>query len=41
MMNINDMWTKTGSYFYSSPEIFEGHGYNEKIDLWAVGIILY
>lgn len=35
------MWTRTGNYLYCAPEIFAGGGYNEKIDLWSVGVILY
>ncbi|CAD8079829.1 unnamed protein product [Paramecium sonneborni] len=36
-----DMWTRTGSLFYQAPEIFLGGGYNEKVDVWSIGIILY
>jgi calcium-dependent protein kinase len=36
-----DMWTRTGNYLYCAPEIFLGGGYNEKIDIWSVGIILH
>ncbi|CAD8164277.1 unnamed protein product [Paramecium octaurelia] len=36
-----DMWTRTGSLFYQAPEIFMGGGYDEKIDIWSAGIILY
>jgi serine/threonine protein kinase len=35
------MWTRTGNYLYCAPEIFEGVSYNEKVDLWACGIIMY
>ena len=28
-------------YFYSSPEMVEGHPYGEKADVWALGCILY
>ena len=24
-----------------APEIFEGEGYSEKVDIWAVGVIAY
>lgn len=34
------MWTDTGSLFYRAPESFQA-GYNEKIDVWAVGVIAY
>ncbi|CAK80754.1 unnamed protein product (macronuclear) [Paramecium tetraurelia] len=36
-----DMWTRTGSLFYQAPEIFLGGGYDEKVDIWSIGIILY
>ncbi|KAM3137169.1 hypothetical protein pb186bvf_010715 [Paramecium bursaria] len=36
-----DMWTRTGSILFSAPEIFQGGGYNEKIDIWALGVIIY
>lgn len=36
-----DMWTRTGNYLYCAPEIFEGAGYTEKIDVWACGVIMY
>ncbi len=35
------MWTRTGNYVYCAPEIFEGGGYNEKVDIWASGVIMY
>lgn len=34
------MWTRTGSLYYKAPEMFRG-GYNEKIDIWAVGVVCY
>lgn len=36
-----DMWTRTGTEFYTAPEIYQGGGYNEKVDLWSVGVTLY
>jgi serine/threonine protein kinase len=35
------MWTRTGNYFYCAPEIFQGIKYNEKVDIWAIGVMLY
>lgn len=35
------MLTNTGTYHYKAPEMFEGAGYSEKIDAWAVGVTLY
>lgn len=35
------MWTKTGSILYQAPEYFQNAIYNEKVDLWAAGVIAY
>lgn len=35
------MMTKTGTVQFSAPEIFVNNQYNEKIDVWSAGIILY
>jgi calcium-dependent protein kinase len=32
------MWTGTGTHFYCAPEIYNGGGYNYKIDIWATGV---
>jgi serine/threonine protein kinase len=34
------MWTITGTLYYRAPEIFEG-GYQESVDVWAAGILLF
>ena len=34
------MWTVTGSLFYKAPEMFAG-SYDNKVDVWAVGIVVY
>jgi len=36
--NYSEMWTATGTHFYCAPEIYEGGGYNYKIDIWAIGV---
>ncbi|CAD8069119.1 unnamed protein product [Paramecium primaurelia] len=36
-----EMWTRTGSLFYQAPEIFAGGGYNQKVDIWSIGVIVY
>lgn len=36
-----EMWTKTGSFHYQAPEYFCSTVYDEKVDLWAVGVIAY
>ena len=35
-----DMWTKTGTLHYMAPEMWKG-GYNESVDIWALGVICY
>ena len=35
------MKTRCGSPLYSSPEIVLGNPYNEKTDIWSLGILLY
>lgn len=35
------MWTRTGNVYYTAPEILIGGGYNEKVDLWSLGVCLY
>lgn len=32
--------TRTGTIFYASPEVFEGH-YDSKCDIWSAGVLLY
>lgn len=36
-----DMWTRTGNAYYCAPEIYNGGGYDHKVDIWSVGVILY
>jgi len=33
--------TVIGTPFYVAPEMLQIKGYNEKIDLWSVGITIY
>ena len=33
--------TITGTLHYRAPEMFLGCGYDESVDLWAVGITIY
>jgi serine/threonine protein kinase len=36
-----DMWSLAGTPLYRAPEMFGGCGYNERVDIWAVGATLY
>lgn len=38
---IMQMMTKTGTVAFSAPEIFTSVYYNEKVDIWSAGIVLY
>ena len=33
--------TKIGTLMYLAPEIIEGRPYNQKVDVWALGILCY
>lgn len=35
------MMTKTGTVAFSAPEIFLQNIYNEKVDIWSAGVVLY
>ncbi|KAL4475774.1 hypothetical protein ABPG72_011551 [Tetrahymena utriculariae] len=35
------MWTYTGTIAFSAPEIFKENCYDESIDIWSAGVILY
>jgi serine/threonine protein kinase len=35
------MMTKTGTVAFSAPEIFTQRVYDEKVDIWSAGIVLY
>jgi calcium-dependent protein kinase len=35
------MLTITGTLYYRAPEMFMGGGYNEKVDIWSSGIMIY
>ena len=37
----NKMMTKTGTVAFSAPEIFKQNVYDEKVDIWSAGIVLY
>jgi serine/threonine protein kinase len=35
------MLTLTGTPYYRAPEMFEGGGYDELVDMWALGVTVY
>lgn len=35
------MLTIIGTSLYMAPEVYEGGGYDERIDMWAIGVTLY
>jgi len=35
------MRTNTGVVQFSAPEMFTNSPYNEKVDIWSAGIVLY
>lgn len=35
------MLTVIGTRLYMAPEIFQGGGYDERIDLWSLGVTIY
>ena len=35
------MMTKTGTLAFTAPEVFEHLCYNEKVDMWSAGIVLF
>lgn len=36
-----DMLTLTGTPYYRAPEMFSGGGYDEMVDLWALGVTMF
>ena len=39
--NRRDMLTIIGAQFYLAPEVYIGGGYDERVDLWALGVTIY
>jgi len=35
------MYTKTGTVAFSAPEIFRERSYDNKVDIWSAGVLLY
>lgn len=38
--NLNYMMTMSGSPYYIAPEVFI-QKYNQKVDVWSMGVVLY
>jgi len=38
---LNTMYTDTGTLSYQAPEMHNNQGYDELVDIWAVGILCY
>ena len=38
---VKGLKTNLGTVAYMAPEIFSGNTYNEKVDIWATGVIAY
>lgn len=36
-----DMLTPTGTPFYRAPQILEGGGYDQMVDMWALGVTMF
>ena len=36
-----DMLTMIGTHYYQAPEVYLGGGYDERVDLWALGITVF
>ena len=36
-----NLWTNTGTLEYKAPETLEGSSYNESVDVWAGGVVLF
>ena len=42
--DINQMHASLGTAYYVAPEVFTSRsdrGYNEKCDMWSIGVLLY
>ena len=35
------MWLSLGSPLYMAPEMFSSQSYNDKVDIWSLGVIVY
>lgn len=36
-----EMLTITGTLYYRAPEMFDGGGYDEMVDIWALGVTMF
>ena len=35
------MWTYTGTVSFSAPEVFSEDEYDQSVDIWSAGVVLY
>ena len=36
-----NLWSNNGTLEYKAPEMLLGSSYNESVDLWATGVVLF
>ena len=41
LVETDSLLTETGTLIIRAPEMINGGGYNETVDLWAVGVLLF
>ena len=39
--SLREMLTVTGTPYYRAPEMLTGGGYDQNVDLWALGVLIF